>query len=74
MLRRVAAPVALAGIVVAVSAAPAIAEKRVRGGSLGAITVDDLRVPKGATRTLNGTRMKGTVEVPPLVMRPTPRR
>jgi hypothetical protein len=30
---------------------------------LGALTVDNLRVPQGATCTLNGTKVKGTVKV-----------
>ena len=32
-------------------------------GTIGAATVDNLRVPHGATCTLNGTRVKGTVKV-----------
>lgn len=46
-------------------AAPAIvlAEERTCRGTLGAITVDNLRVPDGATCTLNGTRVKGTIKV-----------
>jgi hypothetical protein len=47
----------------AVAAAPALAEERTCRGTLGAITVDNLRVPQGATCTLNGTRVKGTVKV-----------
>jgi hypothetical protein len=45
------------------SASPALAEERTCRGSLGAITVDNLRVPSGATCTLNGTFVKGTVLV-----------
>jgi hypothetical protein len=47
----------------AVAAAPASAEERACRGALGAVTVDDLRVPHGATCTLNGTRIKGTIRV-----------
>jgi len=47
----------------AVTAAPALAEERTCRGKLGAITVDNLRVPSGATCTLNGTRVEGTVKV-----------
>ena len=41
----------------------ALAEERSCRGTLGAVTVDNLRVPQGATCTLNGTRVKGTVYV-----------
>jgi len=47
----------------AVTAAPASAEERACRGTIGAGTVDNLRVPQGATCTLNGTRVKGTVKV-----------
>jgi hypothetical protein len=46
-----------------VMAAPAFAEERTCRGTIGATTVDNLRVPQGATCTLNGTRVKGTVKV-----------
>lgn len=58
-----------AGIIaMALSAAlllPAVAqaEERVCRGALGAITVDNLRVPQDATCELTGTRVKGTVKV-----------
>ena len=41
----------------------ALAEERTCRGSLGRITVDNLRVPDGATCTLNGTTVKGTIKV-----------
>jgi hypothetical protein len=50
-------------VVVAATAVPATAEERSCRGSIGAVTVDNLRVPAGATCTLNGTRVKGTVKV-----------
>src|SRR5919106_6559443 len=43
--------------------APASAEERVCRGALGAITVDNLRVPQDATCELTGTRVKGTIKV-----------
>lgn len=43
--------------------APAQAEERVCRGTIGAVTVDNLRVPSGATCTLNGTKVKGTIKV-----------
>jgi cytoskeletal protein CcmA (bactofilin family) len=45
------------------SGGPAAAEERVCRGTIGAATVDNLRVPQGATCTLNGTYVKGTVKV-----------
>jgi hypothetical protein len=41
----------------------AFAEERTCKTTLGAITVDNLRVPQGKTCTLNGTRVKGTIKV-----------
>jgi hypothetical protein len=42
---------------------PAAAEERTCRGRIGAATVDNLRVPSGATCTLNGTYVKGTIKV-----------
>jgi len=39
------------------------AEERVCRGTIGTTTVDNLLVPQGATCTLNGTRVEGTVQV-----------
>jgi len=47
----------------AVAPGPAAAEERTCRGSIGARTVDNLRVPGGATCTLNGTTVKGTIKV-----------
>lgn len=41
----------------------ALAEERVCRGTIGSTTVDNLRVPQGASCTLNGTRVEGTVKV-----------
>jgi hypothetical protein len=41
----------------------AFGEERSCRGTMGAITVDNLRVPSGATCTLQGTRVKGTITV-----------
>ncbi len=46
-----------------VAAPPASAEERTCRGSLGAVTVDNLRVPQGASCTLNRTVVKGTIKV-----------
>ena len=43
--------------------ATAAAEERTCRGSLGAITVDNLRVPQNATCNLDRTRVQGTVKV-----------
>jgi len=42
---------------------PVLAGETTCQGSLGAITVDNLRVPSGKTCSLNGTRIKGTLKV-----------
>ena len=52
--------VALTGLALA---APAAAEERTCRGTIGAATVDNLRVPQNATCTLNKTVVKGTVKV-----------
>lgn len=39
------------------------AEERTCRGTIGAVTVDNLRVPAGASCTLNGTRVQGTIKV-----------
>jgi hypothetical protein len=61
--RRIALLVATLALAVLAFAGPAYAEERTCRGSLGAITVDNLRVPQGATCTLNGTYVKGTIKV-----------
>jgi hypothetical protein len=53
---------ALAGPILLLPAA-ASAEERVCRGTIGATTVDNLRVPQYASCTLLGTRVKGTVKV-----------
>ena len=54
---------AMAVLALAVFAPAAQAEERVCRGTIGATTVDNLLVPQGATCTLNGTRIEGTVKV-----------
>ena len=56
--------VALAGVLApGVMAPTALAEERVCRGTIGATTVDNLRVPSGAACTLNGTKVEGTIKV-----------
>ena len=63
MLRRVLA-ITLASVMALTVAAPAaLAEEWVCRGTLGATTVDNLRVPQDATCKLNGTKVEGTVKV-----------
>jgi hypothetical protein len=45
------------------TAPPAQAEETTCRGTMGARTVDNLRVPQGKSCTLNGTRIKGTLKV-----------
>jgi lipopolysaccharide assembly outer membrane protein LptD (OstA) len=52
----------IAGLSIA-GASPVAAEERSCRGTLGAVTVDNLRVPEGARCVLNGTRVKGTITV-----------
>lgn len=44
-------------------AGPVSAEERVCRGTIGSVTVDNLRVPQDASCTLDGTRVEGTVKV-----------
>jgi hypothetical protein len=54
----------IAGSALTLAQAPAtLAEERTCRGTIGAKTVDNLRVPDGASCTLNGTYVKGTVKV-----------
>jgi hypothetical protein len=54
---------ALALVAAAIAASPASAEERTCRGTLGAVRVDNLRVPQNATCRLNGTFVKGTIKV-----------
>ncbi len=63
MLKRIMAA-ALAGVLaLSVTAPAALAEERVCRGTIGATTVDNLRVPSGAACTLDGTKVEGTIKV-----------
>ncbi len=65
MFRKVTTMAVAAGALTlsALVAAPAHAEERTCRGTIGAVTVDNVRVPQGATCTLEGTNVKGTVNV-----------
>jgi hypothetical protein len=51
------------GAALLVPGGPAWAEERVCRGTIGEVTVDNLRVPDEATCILNGTLVEGTVKV-----------
>ena len=59
--------IALAGAVLTgstlVLAPSAVAEERTCRGAIGAVTLDNIRVPAGATCRLTGTYLKGTLKV-----------
>jgi hypothetical protein len=54
---------ALALSALAISPASAVAEERTCRGTIGATTLDNVRVPQNATCVLQGTYVKGTVKV-----------
>ena len=56
----VAALVAISGLL---AASPAAAEERTCRGTIGAVTLDNVRVPQGATCRLDGTVVQGTVKI-----------
>lgn len=60
---RIIALSATAATAFGVFALPAVAEERACRGTIGSVTVDNLRVPQGATCTLSGTFVKGTIKV-----------
>jgi hypothetical protein len=62
-LVRKAVLVGLVTLTAGIAASPASAEERTCRGTIGAVTVDNLRVPQGATCRLNRTFVKGTVKV-----------
>jgi hypothetical protein len=53
----------VAAAAVLVAAPNALAEETKCRGNLNGVTVDNLKVPTGATCTLNGTKVKGTIKV-----------
>jgi hypothetical protein len=62
-VRRLALAATVAAASVAVIPTPAAAEERVCRGALGRVTVDNLRVPQGATCRLDGTQIRGNIVV-----------
>ena len=62
-MKRIAAVMTVTCFAFALAPGVAQAEERVCRGTLGNRTVDNLRVPQGASCTLNGTTVQGTVKV-----------
>jgi hypothetical protein len=53
----------IVAVLTLVAAPAAFAEETKCTGTFGAVTLDNVRVPDGATCTLNGTTVKGTIYV-----------
>jgi hypothetical protein len=63
MLRLRVGVIGVLGLVAVMLPQAALGEERSCRGTLGRVSLDNLRVPQGATCKLNGTRLKGTVIV-----------
>jgi hypothetical protein len=61
-MRRYTKLAGITAVVLVFTPAGALAEETTCRGTLGAVTVDNLRVPDGATCTLDGTRIEGTAK------------
>ena len=64
--RSLAGALIVPALVIAAMTVPATsahADERVCRGSIGAVTLDNVRVPDNATCTLNGTEIEGTLKV-----------
>jgi hypothetical protein len=62
-MRRIAAMAMVISFAFTLGTGVGRAEERACRGTIGSKTVDNLRVPQGASCTLNGTTVKGTVKV-----------
>ena len=63
MRRKLIAASAASVLTLALLPQVAHAEEKVCRGSIGARTLDNVKVPQGATCTLRGTKVKGTIKV-----------
>jgi hypothetical protein len=63
MTRKLMMALMAALVTVALMPPAARAEERVCRGTIGARTLDNVKVPQGASCTLNGTKVKGTIKV-----------
>ena len=64
-MRKIAFIVSLSVIVSVGIMTPSLASERRCRGTIGAVAVESLRVPRGATCTLVGTRVRGNIDVSP---------
>lgn len=62
-VKRIVVALLASMMALAIAAPAAMAEERVCRGTIGATTVDNVRVPQNATCTLKGTRVEGTILV-----------
>jgi hypothetical protein len=62
-LKSVTIVAGLAAAALGLVPATAVAEERICRGTIGATTVDNVRVPQGANCVLDGTKVKGTAKV-----------
>jgi hypothetical protein len=63
MTRKLIIALAASALTLALLPQVAHAEEKVCRGSIGARTLDNVKVPQGATCTLRGTKVKGTIKV-----------
>jgi hypothetical protein len=61
--RKIVGSIVVAMVALVLGAPLATAEEYTCRGTVGAITVDNLRVPDGASCALEGTKVKGTIKV-----------
>ncbi|MEN3123404.1 hypothetical protein [Janibacter sp. LM] len=65
-MKRLVSSVAVSGLILTAAAAVApgaSADERVCRGYIGKVVVDDILVPRGATCSMYGTRVKGNIKV-----------
>jgi len=63
MTRKLMMALAASLLTVALLPQVALAEEKVCRGTIGARTLDNVKVPQGASCTLRGTKVKGTIKV-----------
>ena len=63
MIRKLTFALALAALTLALLPQVALAEERVCRGTRKARTLDNVKVPRGASCTLKGTKVKGTIKI-----------
>jgi len=63
MTRKLTFALTIAVLTLALLPQVAVAEERVCRGTIGARTLDNVKVPRGASCTLKGTKVKGTIKI-----------